>query len=81
MRPLLLDMTQEDPSKRPKVNEVIQRFPEVRASLSESQLRSRVVDTRTIYPLFSGLGFKVQTEKAEACSQREGICTKKAVPF
>ncbi|KZV77314.1 hypothetical protein PENSPDRAFT_621715 [Peniophora sp. CONT] len=63
MRPLLSSMTQEDPSKRPKIEEVVQRFGELRASLSKKTLRSRIVDKRTIYPSFSGLRFRLRSLK------------------
>lgn len=53
-------MTQEEPNNRPKIDEVVRRFGELRASLSKEQLRSRVVDRRTIYPAFAGLRFKLR---------------------
>ncbi|KAJ3507885.1 hypothetical protein NLJ89_g6055 [Agrocybe chaxingu] len=43
MRPLINDMVQDDPSKRPTMNEVLQRFEEITSSLSAVRLRSRVV--------------------------------------
>ena len=43
MRPLIADMVQKDPSKRPTMDEVVQRFATVRAGLSTWKLRSRVV--------------------------------------
>ncbi|VDC04963.1 unnamed protein product [Peniophora sp. CBMAI 1063] len=57
MRPLISDMTQDDPAKRPKIDEVVRRFSELRASLDTKQLRSRVRDKWTIYPSFAGLRF------------------------
>lgn len=43
MRPLVADMMQEDPAKRPTMEEVISRFDTILASLSTWKLRSRVV--------------------------------------
>ena len=43
MRPLIADMVQRDPSKRPTMGEVIQRFATIRTGLSTWKLRSRVV--------------------------------------
>lgn len=45
MRPLIADMVQTDPSKRPTMDEVIERFETTRLSLGQWKLRSRVVDT------------------------------------
>ena len=42
MRPLINDMVQEDPSKRPKMDEVVVRFETSRNGLSTGKLRSRV---------------------------------------
>ncbi|KAH7889023.1 hypothetical protein F5I97DRAFT_1935400 [Phlebopus sp. FC_14] len=44
MKPLISDMVQNDPSKRPTMDEVVQRFESIRAGLSRWKLRSRVVD-------------------------------------
>jgi hypothetical protein len=44
MRPLIADMVQDDPSKRPTMHEVVQRFDALRAGLNNWKLRSRVVD-------------------------------------
>ncbi|KAL4064821.1 hypothetical protein V8B97DRAFT_2025923 [Scleroderma yunnanense] len=44
MKDLLADMTQEDPSKRPNIDEVVARFETIRKSLTPLKLRSRVVD-------------------------------------
>lgn len=43
MRPLITDMVQKDPSKRPTMDEVVQRFAAIRAGLSTWKLRSRMV--------------------------------------
>ncbi|KAI0244942.1 kinase-like domain-containing protein, partial [Lactifluus subvellereus] len=42
MAPLVADMVQEDPTKRPDVSEVITRFTEIRKNLSTWKLRSRM---------------------------------------
>lgn len=44
MRPLIADMVQKEPSERPTMAEVVQRFDTIRAGLSTRKLRSRVVD-------------------------------------
>lgn len=49
MRPLISDMVQEDPSKRPTMDEVVIRFETIRKSLSTTKLRSRIArKTETI---------------------------------
>ncbi|KAJ6496860.1 hypothetical protein DFH09DRAFT_945771 [Mycena vulgaris] len=40
MRPLVSDMVQDDPAKRPTIDEVVARFDEIRAGLSSWKLRS-----------------------------------------
>ncbi|KZT29122.1 hypothetical protein NEOLEDRAFT_1107902 [Neolentinus lepideus HHB14362 ss-1] len=42
MEPLVADMVEDDPSKRPTMNEVVSRFEGIRKSLSSWKLRSRV---------------------------------------
>lgn len=44
MKPLVADMIQADPSKRPNMDEVILRFDEIRLRLSGRKLRARPVD-------------------------------------
>ena len=51
MEPLIADMTQEDPQKRPTVQEVASRFAEIRRGLSIWKLRSRVVRRNENWPL------------------------------
>ena len=41
MKPLIDDMVQDDPAKRPNMNEVIERFEEIVQGLSQWKLRSR----------------------------------------
>ncbi|KAJ7466648.1 kinase-like domain-containing protein [Mycena galericulata] len=43
MRPLVSDMVQTDPAKRPNIDEVVTRFAEMRRGLSAWKLRCRVV--------------------------------------
>ena len=44
MKPLVDDMVQDDPSKRPKIDEVVERFDGILRSLSWWKLHSRLVD-------------------------------------
>lgn len=44
MRPLIANMIQKDPSKRPTMAEVVWQFDALRADLSKWKLRSRLVD-------------------------------------
>ncbi|KAJ7140478.1 hypothetical protein C8R43DRAFT_1238429 [Mycena crocata] len=46
MRPLVSDMVQSEPTMRPKIDEVVVRFEEIRKRLSSRTLRSRVVGQR-----------------------------------
>ncbi|KIJ18440.1 hypothetical protein PAXINDRAFT_167041 [Paxillus involutus ATCC 200175] len=46
IQPLIADMVQQDPSKRPTMDEVVKRFDTIRAGLRSWKLRSRVVDKR-----------------------------------
>ncbi|KAF9244433.1 hypothetical protein BU15DRAFT_85845 [Melanogaster broomeanus] len=43
MAPLINDMVQDDPNKRPTMDEVVARFEDIRKGLSRSKLRSRVI--------------------------------------
>lgn len=49
MKPLVADMTQVEPSKRPTMDEVVQRFDKLRSGLGTWKLRSRVVDEKESY--------------------------------
>ncbi|KAF8838515.1 hypothetical protein BDN67DRAFT_971432 [Paxillus ammoniavirescens] len=69
MQPLVADMIQADPSKRPTMDEVVARFDTICRSLSSWKLRSRVVDededefewfTRTISHWTRRIGFVVR---------------------
>ncbi|KAL4073734.1 hypothetical protein J3A83DRAFT_4230974 [Scleroderma citrinum] len=44
MGPIIADMVQEDPSKRPTIDEVVTRFEIIRKSLGPWKLRSRLAD-------------------------------------
>ncbi|KIJ16754.1 hypothetical protein PAXINDRAFT_168241 [Paxillus involutus ATCC 200175] len=46
MQPLIADMVQKDPSKRPTMDEVVERFDAIRAGLTMWKLRSRVINKR-----------------------------------
>ncbi|KAF9457848.1 kinase-like domain-containing protein [Collybia nuda] len=54
MQPLLHDMCQDDPTKRPTMSEVVTRFAELRKGLSTWKLRSRLIskDESTLSRLF-----------------------------
>ncbi|TRM61240.1 kinase-like domain-containing protein [Schizophyllum amplum] len=52
LRPLVNDMTQSDPSKRPSMDQVVERFETVVSSLSSWKLRSRVAKEED-HPLHS----------------------------
>ncbi|KAF9501837.1 hypothetical protein BDN71DRAFT_1406986 [Pleurotus eryngii] len=58
MEPLVADMTQTDPSKRPTMDEAMERFEEIRQGLSSWKLRSRVVKKNDSYVagFFRGVG-------------------------
>ncbi|KAJ7071939.1 hypothetical protein C8F01DRAFT_1243039 [Mycena amicta] len=43
MGPLVKDMVQDDPAKRPNIDEVVSRFAEIQKSLNPRKLRSRVL--------------------------------------
>ena len=49
MQPLIADMVQEDPTKRPKMDEVVARFAEIRNKLSTWKLRSQIVRNTEIW--------------------------------
>jgi hypothetical protein len=42
---LVADMVQDDPAKRPTIDEVVSRFDDIQHGLSSWKLRSRVVKT------------------------------------
>ena len=51
MQPLIADMVQEDPAKRPNMDEVVTRFAEIRNKLSTWKLRSRMARNIEIWPV------------------------------
>jgi hypothetical protein len=51
MERLVADMVQDDPTKRPKMDEVVTRFREIKGKLSTWKLRSRIVRRDEIWPL------------------------------
>ena len=51
MLPLTADMVQDDPTKRPKMDEVVTRFREIRGKLGSWKLRSRIVRRDEIWLL------------------------------
>ena len=51
MEPLIADMTQKGPQKRPTAQEVVSRFAEIRRGLSVWELRSRVVRMDEGWPM------------------------------
>jgi uncharacterized phage-associated protein len=51
MEPLVADMVQNDPTKRPKMDEVVTRFLETKGKLSAWKLRSRIARQDEIWPL------------------------------
>ncbi|KAF8200026.1 kinase-like domain-containing protein, partial [Mycena galopus ATCC 62051] len=46
MRPLVTDMVQDDPTRRPTIDDVVTRFAEIQKGLSSWKLRSRVIGKR-----------------------------------
>ena len=51
MAPLIADMVQEDPSKRPTMGEVTARFSEIRTGLNTCKLRSRMARKKEFWPV------------------------------
>ena len=58
-------MVQDDPAKRPTMDEVVRRFEHIRKSLSGYKLRSRLVDRSesVVGTLFHGVGHLGQRVK------------------
>ena len=56
MAPLVHDMVQDDPLKRPNIDEVVRRFEELTRDLSSWKLRSRLVQLKEKeYPGLGGV--------------------------
>ncbi|KAH9054585.1 hypothetical protein EDB83DRAFT_2225461 [Lactarius deliciosus] len=51
MQPLISDMIQEDPAKRPNMDEIVARFAEIRNKLSTWKLRSRMTRNNEFWPV------------------------------
>ena len=51
MNELIADMVQEDPTKRPTMDEVVARFSEIKNKLSTWKLRSRLIRKKEILPV------------------------------
>lgn len=54
MRELIDAMTDENPAKRPTIEEVIERFDEIHSSLSTVKLRSPIISKKdpTVFTIF-----------------------------
>ena len=51
MEPLVTGMVQNDPTKRPTMDEVITRFSEIRRKLCAWKLRSRISRKNELWPV------------------------------
>jgi hypothetical protein len=51
MEPLVTDMVQTNPTKRPTMDEVVARFSEIRGKLSLWKLRSRIARKNEFWPV------------------------------
>jgi hypothetical protein len=51
MEPLVTDMVQTDPMKRPTMDEVVTRFSEIRGKLGSWKLRSRMGRKNELWPV------------------------------
>lgn len=51
MQPLIANMVQEDPTKRPNMDEVVARFAEIRKRLSFWTLRSQIARNIDLWPV------------------------------
>ena len=51
MEPLVTDMVQSDPMKRPTMDEVVTRVSEIRGKLSTWKLRSRIARKNELWPV------------------------------
>jgi len=54
---LITDMVQEDPTKRPKMDEVVSRFAGIKKKLSTWKLRSRMARNNEVWPLAAWRSF------------------------
>jgi hypothetical protein len=65
MDALVADMVQDEPTKRPTMDQVVERFGRVRKDLTGSKLRARIADrdegaSKALYRGLSHLGHRVQ---------------------
>jgi hypothetical protein len=51
MEALVTDMVQDDPTKRPTMDEVVTRFAEIRGKLRTWKLRSRIARKHELWPV------------------------------
>ena len=51
MHPLVADIVQDDPTKRPEMGEVVTLFCEIKGKLSSCKICSRIVRRDEIWPL------------------------------
>ena len=51
MEPLVAELVQTDPTKRPTMDEVVTRFSEIRGKISSWKLRSRIARKNELWPL------------------------------
>lgn len=63
MAPLVAEMVQDDPSKRPTIDEVVARFDKVKKALPWWKLRARLVrrDEPTLFYIPRAIGHAVKT--------------------
>lgn len=63
MAPLVTDMVQDDPSKRPTIGDVVARYEKVKKALPWWKLRSRLVhkDETTLFGIPRAIGHAVRT--------------------
>ncbi|KAJ7502420.1 hypothetical protein B0H11DRAFT_638085 [Mycena galericulata] len=52
MRPLITEMVQSDPAKRPDMDEVMRQFKDIVRYLSSWKLRTRVVKVNTVFGIY-----------------------------
>jgi hypothetical protein len=57
MDALIADMVQDEPSRRPSINQVVERFSRIRKDLKNSKLRARIPDRNegVLKALYRGL--------------------------
>jgi hypothetical protein len=65
MEDLIDWMTREDPARRPRIEEVLQKFASIRQSLSKAKLRSAIISRRVpkVFGVIKLAGHTVRTVK------------------